>query len=101
MLQDLYMILAKHFKLSSDEIAETRSSGNQTLLVNRVGWARRYLDKAGLNKVVRRTVFQITEKGIDIKYLEKVSIFYCSFYELGLFIRPIYLPHLLFTTREL
>jgi restriction system protein len=85
-LQDLYTILANHFNLSSDEIAETLPSGKQTLLVNRVGWARTYLDKAGLIKVVRRAVFQITEEGlrvldnpnitkIDRKYLTKYPNF--------------------------
>jgi restriction system protein len=65
-LQDLYTILAKHFNLSSDDIAETLPSGKQTLLVNRVGWARTYLDKAGLIKVLRRAVFQITEEGTSV-----------------------------------
>jgi restriction system protein len=85
-LQDLYTIIAKHFNLSSDDIAETLPSGKQTLLVNRVGWARTYLDKAGLIKVVRRAVFQITEEGIrvlndpnitriDRKYLTKYPSF--------------------------
>jgi restriction system protein len=65
-LQDLYTILAKYFNLSSVDIAETLPSGKQTLLVNRVGWARTYLDKAGLIKVLRRAVFQITEEGTRV-----------------------------------
>ncbi|PFZ72405.1 restriction endonuclease [Bacillus toyonensis] len=85
-LQDLYTILARHFNLSEEDIAETIPSGKQTLLVNRVGWARTHLDKAGLIKVVRRAVFQITDEGlrvlndptttkIDRKFLTKYASF--------------------------
>ncbi|MEW5552152.1 restriction endonuclease [Peribacillus frigoritolerans] len=85
-LQDLYTILARYFNLSDEDIAETLPSGKQTLLVNRVGWARTYLNKAGLIKVVRRAVFQITDEGlrvlndssitkIDRKFLTKYESF--------------------------
>ncbi|CAH0309874.1 Mrr restriction system protein [Peribacillus sp. Bi96] len=65
-LQDLYTILARYFNLSEEDIAETLPSGKQTLLVNRVGWARTYLNKAGLINVVRRAVFQITDEGLRV-----------------------------------
>ncbi|CDO02968.1 hypothetical protein BN988_01450 [Oceanobacillus picturae] len=52
-LQDLYKELANHFQLTDDEIEETLPSGKQTVLVNRIGWTRTYLNKAGLIKVVR------------------------------------------------
>ncbi|PAE12675.1 restriction endonuclease [Niallia circulans] len=65
-LQDLYIILTRHFNLSDEDIAEMLPSGKQTLLVNRVGWARTYLNKAGLITVVRRAVFQITEEGLRV-----------------------------------
>ncbi len=65
-LQDLYTVLAGYFNLSDEDIIETLPSGKQTLLANRVGWARTYLNKAGLIKVVRRAVFQITEEGLGI-----------------------------------
>lgn len=65
-LQDMYELLARHFNLSELEIAEKLPSGKQTLLVNRIGWTRTYLNKAGLIKVVRRAVFQITEEGLRI-----------------------------------
>ncbi|WP_342602840.1 restriction endonuclease [Peribacillus sp. FSL E2-0159] len=65
-LQDLYTILARYFNLSDEDIAEALPSGKQTLLVNRVGWARTYLDKAGLITVVRRAVFQITDEGLRV-----------------------------------
>ncbi|MED0968189.1 restriction endonuclease [Bacillus paramycoides] len=72
-LQDLYTILANHFKLSNEDIAETLPSGKQTLLVNRVGWARTYLDKAGLIRVVKRAVFQITDEGLSVLRDESVT----------------------------
>ncbi|MDF1996406.1 restriction endonuclease [Peribacillus frigoritolerans] len=65
-LQDLYVLLANHFNLTDEEIAEKLPSGKQTLLVNRIGWARTYLNKAGLIKVVRRAVFKITEEGLEV-----------------------------------
>lgn len=85
-LQDLYKELAEHFNLTEEEISETVPSGKQTLLHNRVGWVRTYLNKAGLIEVVRRAVFKITEEGlrvinnpnvthIDIKFLNNYSSF--------------------------
>lgn len=65
-LQDLYEILAKHFSLTEEDIAEKLPSGKQTLVVNRIGWARTYLNKAGLIQVVRRAVFKITEEGVKV-----------------------------------
>lgn len=65
-LQDLYVLLAKHFNLTEEDIAEKLPSGKQTLLENRIGWARTYLKKSGLIKVVRRAVFKITEEGLKV-----------------------------------
>ncbi|MCM3322266.1 restriction endonuclease [Cytobacillus kochii] len=65
-LQDLYRDLADYFNLDEEAMAETLPNGKQTVLVNRVGWARTYLSKAGLIKVVRRAVFVITDEGLNI-----------------------------------
>lgn len=65
-LQNLYVILAEHFNLTEEEIEEKLPSGKQTVLVNRIGWARTYLNKSGLIRTVRRAVFQITYEGIQI-----------------------------------
>lgn len=65
-LQNLYVLLANHFNLSDEDIAEKLPSGKQTLLTNRIGWARTYLNKAGLIKVVKRAVFIITEEGLKV-----------------------------------
>ncbi|RHW35932.1 restriction endonuclease [Lysinibacillus yapensis] len=65
-LQDLYVLLANHFNLTDEEVAEKLPSGKQTILNNRIGWARTYLNKAGLIQVVSRGVFKITEEGLSV-----------------------------------
>lgn len=62
-LQEMYLILANHFDLTEDEREELLPSGNQRVFHNRIGWARTYLNKAGLIKTVRRATFCITEEG--------------------------------------
>lgn len=85
-LQDLYVLLANYFHLTDKDTAELLPSGKQTLLHNRIGWARTYLSKAGLIKVVKRAVFKITDEGlkvladttvtrIDNKFLSKYQSF--------------------------
>lgn len=54
------------FKLSSEEIAELLPSGNQPVMYNRVGWAKFYLEKAGLLKGVSRGKYIITEEGLKL-----------------------------------
>ena len=40
-------------------------SGQQEVFLNRVGWARTYMKKAGLLESPRRGIFVITERGIS------------------------------------
>lgn len=54
------------FKLSSEEIAELLPSGNQPVMYNRVGWAKFYLEKAGLVKGVSRGKYIVTEEGLKL-----------------------------------
>lgn len=84
-LRDAINKLAEEFNLSEEEKAETLPSGKQSILDNRVGWARTYLTKAGLLGVTRRAHFIITERGIkalqdkgaviDNKYLKQFDEF--------------------------
>ncbi|MCI2282448.1 restriction endonuclease [Colwellia sp. MSW7] len=84
-LRDVINELAVKFNLSEEEKAETLPSGNQSVLDNRVGWARTYLSKVGLLEVTRRAHFVITERGInalqdigvviDNKYLKQFDEF--------------------------
>lgn len=53
------------FELSDEERKERLPSGNQTVINNRVGWARTYLNKAGLLKIPERGMVQITDRGQD------------------------------------
>lgn len=84
-LRDAENCLAEHFKLTPAERAELLPSGQQGIFMNRLGWARTYLKKAGLLESPRRGVFKITARGlqvlasnqarIDVKYLEQFPEF--------------------------
>jgi restriction system protein len=53
--------LADEFHLTDQERSELLPSGKQTLLTNRVHWARTYLVKAEALKATRRAHFVTTE----------------------------------------
>jgi restriction system protein len=55
--------IAKEFQLSEAERSERLPSGKQTVINNRVGWARTYLNKAGLLSIPAKGMVQITERG--------------------------------------
>jgi len=84
-LRDVINQLANKFELTEQEREETLPSGKQSILDNRVGWARTYLTKAGLLEVTKRAHFIITERGstalkdkqavIDNKYLKQFDEF--------------------------
>jgi len=63
-LRDVINQLADTFDLTDEERNETLPSGRQSVLDNRIGWARTYLTKAGLLKATKRAHFAITERGI-------------------------------------
>ena len=77
--------LAREFKLSNEELNEFLPSGQQPVFINRIGWARSYMKKAGLLVYPQRGFFQITSRGqavlkeqptqINIKYLERFPEF--------------------------
>jgi restriction system protein len=77
--------LVAEFNLSTEERQQLLGSGQQTVIRNRAGWARTYLQKAGLIASTRRGYFRITERGesvlgskperIDVKYLEQFPEF--------------------------
>jgi restriction system protein len=56
-------ILADQFNLSEEDKKEMLPSGQQEVFVNRVGWARTYMKKAGLLESPKRGTFIITERG--------------------------------------
>ena len=73
-----------HFSLSEEEKEQTLPSGKETILKNRVGWARTFLKKSGLVDSPMRGWVTITAEGIraislnriiDIDFLETIPSF--------------------------
>lgn len=58
--------LANKFELSEEELKELLPSGQQEIFTNRVGWARLYLNKAGLFESPKRGYLQITKRGLQV-----------------------------------
>lgn len=56
--------VAEQFQLTEDERKERLPSGHQTVINNRVGWARTYLNKAGLLCIPTKGMVQITPRGM-------------------------------------
>lgn len=77
--------VSRHFGLTEEERAQRIASGTQTVIKNRVGWARTYLNKAGLLSIPGRAMIQITERGqaalqqcperVDVRYLKSFPEF--------------------------
>jgi len=84
-LKEVVETLAKEFNLTDEEKSEYLPSGQQTVVQNRVAWARTYMKKAGLLSSPRRGFLLITERGrsvlnekptaIDVSYLERFPEF--------------------------
>ncbi len=62
-LSELHALIADEFQLNEDERHERLPSGRQTVIKNRVGWARTYLNKAGLLSIPAKGQVQITSRG--------------------------------------
>ena len=77
--------VCQHFQLTEAERSEKLPSGKQTIIRNRLGWARTYMKKAGLLHSPGRSQLQITKRGlkalaecpdrIDTKYLRQFPEF--------------------------
>lgn len=77
--------IAVRLSVSDAEQKEMLPSGQQAIFVNRVGWTRTYLKKAGLITSPRRGIYQLTEQGrhvldsnpdvIDNAFLEQFESF--------------------------
>lgn len=84
-LREAVDALSQEFGLTDEDRASLLPSGRQTIIMNRVGWARTFLGKAGVLESPRRGVFQITKRGeevlaaapgrVDMKYLERFEEF--------------------------
>ncbi len=82
--KEVHRKIAADMNLSADDMAEQLPSQQQAKYVNRINWARTYLDKAGLIITPSRGQYQITDEGlkalnsgeaIDLKYLERYESF--------------------------
>lgn len=77
--------LAETFRLAAEDVAQLLPSGRQTVLANRVAWAKVYLQRAGLLTGIRRGFFRIGSRGqavltekparVDIKLLDRFPEF--------------------------
>jgi restriction endonuclease Mrr len=84
-LKEAVSALAEEFRLTEEEKSEYLPSGQQTVIQNRVAWARTYMKKAGLLASPRRGYLAITERGrsvlrenppaIDVVFLERFPEF--------------------------
>ncbi len=62
-IRELRERLAVEFKLSDQDRRDVLPSGKQAVFDSRVGWAKTYLEKAGLLATVRRGCYRITDAG--------------------------------------
>jgi len=62
-LNQLREHVTEAFQLTEAERQEMLPSGRQTIINNRIGWARTYLNKAGLLSIPAKGLVQITERG--------------------------------------
>lgn len=86
-IKNAVSMLSDTFNLSEQERHENINSGVQTVIYNRVGWARTYLKKAGLLTDPKKGNFQITQDGLNLldtnpKYIDnKILAQFASFRE--------------------
>jgi len=65
-MTDLTRTIADRFELSESDRAELLPSGVQTIIANRVAWAKTYLKKAGLLANPGRGIVSITTAGMQV-----------------------------------
>ncbi len=58
--------ISDEYGLTDDEKAELLPSGRQTIIANRVHWAKTYLKQAGLVDATRRGHFRISDRGKEV-----------------------------------
>jgi restriction system protein len=65
-LRELRETIAVRLALTDSDREEMLPSGKQAVYDNRLGWAKTYLEKAGLLETVRRGVYAITDRGRNV-----------------------------------
>ena len=86
--QELLPLLANQFGLTEAELSIKIASGGAGMFDNRVGWATSHLKQAGLLENLRRGVYRITTRGmqvlnenpqpLNIRYLKRFPEFLAS-----------------------
>ena len=65
-MREIIEIVANEFNLSDEEKGKLLPSGQDTVIANRVGWARTHLSKTGLLERTARAIYKITSRGLDV-----------------------------------
>ncbi len=73
-LKDVREEVAAVLGLTDGDRAELLPSGKQSIFDNRLGWAKTYLDKAGLLTTVKRGVYEITDRGRNVLAQKPIAI---------------------------
>ncbi|WP_281982219.1 restriction endonuclease [Thalassorhabdomicrobium marinisediminis] len=84
-ISDVVEEISDQLNLSEEERQDLLPSGKQTIIANRVHWARSYLKQAGLVRNIRRGWYELTDRGrsvlkdpsvdLNSKYLEQFDEF--------------------------
>jgi restriction system protein len=79
---EIRVFIEQALNVSQEDIEEMIPSGQTSKIINRAGWARTHLSKAGLTEQVERGVYQITDEGrkilaspppkLDLKFLNTI-----------------------------
>lgn len=82
-IKEIMAYCAKFFNLTDEDIKLTLPSGKRTYLYDRVGWAKTYLNKAGLVTTAGRGQYRLTEEGLRVanSEAESVTLEYLSKYD--------------------
>lgn len=74
-MREVHAALAEQFHLTEADLAEMLPSGRQSTFMNRVGWAKTYLVKAGTLSSPQRASVAITPRGLALlqRFPERVS----------------------------
>lgn len=80
--RDLVQTVSDHFALTDQERKEMLGSGEQTVISNRVGWAKTYLKRSGLLDNPQRGVVRLSARGQQVlkESPEKINIAYLRKY---------------------
>jgi len=65
-MKALAPIIAERLCLTDQDLAEMLPSGRQTTFMNRLHWAKTFLDRAMVLNSTRRGYFEITERGVKL-----------------------------------